>query len=64
MQSETEAHELSVTTKNVDGEILPGSKTGEHKKRRVYVPEATAEDLELWRPHGEGVIIFGRSSPA
>jgi integrase len=56
------AHELSVTTKNVDGEILPGSKTGEHKKRRVYVPEATAEDLELWRPHGEGVFIFGRAS--
>ena len=56
------AHELSVTTKNVNGEILPGSKTGEHKKRRVYVPEPAAEDLELWRPHSAEVFIFGRAS--
>jgi len=55
------AHELSVTTKNVNGEILPGSKTGEHKKRRVYVPEAAAEDLELWRLHSESAFIFGRA---
>lgn len=54
------AHELSVTTKNVNGKILPGSKTGEDKKRRVYVPEPAAEDLELWRPDSADVFIFGR----
>lgn len=55
------AHELSVTTKNVNGKILPGSKTGEHKKRRVYVPQPAAEDLELWRTHSESAYIFGRA---
>jgi len=54
------AHELSVTTKNVDGKILPGSKTGEHHNRRVFVAEAAAEDLELWRPHSASVFVFGR----
>lgn len=54
-------HELSVITRNVNGVILPGSKTGEGKKRRVYVPEPVAEDFELWRPHSPDVFIFGRA---
>lgn len=55
------AYELSVTTKNVDGSILPGSKTGEHHNRRVYVPELVAADLELWRPHSGSSLLFGRA---
>ena len=54
------AYELSVTTKNVNGEIKHGSKTGEHKNRRVYVPEPVAGDLEEWRPHSGTTLIFGR----
>lgn len=45
---------LSVTTKNVDGEILPGSKTGEGYKRTVYVPGPVRDDLENWRLEGSG----------
>lgn len=53
---------LSVTTKNVDGEILPGSKTGEGYKRRVEVPEMVLGDLEDWRLESKGHgLIFPRT---
>jgi integrase len=52
----------NVLTDKRPGDGGPGAKTGEHKKRRVYVPEATAEDLELWCHNSEGVFIFGRAS--
>lgn len=54
--------ELTVTTKNVDGEIVPGSKTGDDHKRRVYVPQLVASDLEEWRREGQPTIyLFGRA---
>lgn len=54
---------LSVTTKNVDGTILPGSKTGMAYIRKVSVPEIVAQDLEEWRiaSNGRG-LMFGRKS--
>lgn len=54
---------LSVTTKNVDGEIRPGSKTGEGYKRTVYVPGPVLDDLEAWRSEGTGRgLILSRIS--
>lgn len=52
-------HELAVATKNVNGKIVVGDKTGEGKKRRVYVPGPVADDLEGWRmvSGGAGLII-------
>lgn len=54
---------LSVTTKNVDGEIKPGSKTGMAYIRKVSVPEIVAQDLEEWRlaSNGRG-LMFPRKS--
>lgn len=52
---------LSVTTKNVDGKILPGSKTGMAYIRKVSVPEIVAQDLEEWRiASGGRGLMFGR----
>jgi integrase len=54
---------FSVTTKVVDGEIRPGSKTGEGWKRTVYVPEPVLGDFELWRLEGSGRgLIWPRAS--
>jgi len=52
---------LSVTTKNVDGKILPGSKTGMAYIRKVLIPEVVAQDFEEWRiaSNGRG-LMFGR----
>lgn len=55
-------HELSVTTKNVNGNIVAGDKTGEGKKRRVYVPGPVADDLEGWRLESGGSgLVFARA---
>lgn len=52
---------LSVTTKNVDGEILPGSKSGMAYIRKVEIPETVAQDLEEWRLASKGRgLIFPR----
>lgn len=40
---------LAVTKKNVDGVIVPGSKTGEGYERRVYLPDTVRDDLRGWR---------------
>lgn len=53
-------HELSVTSKNVNGKIVEGDKTGEGKKRRVEVPGPVADDLEEWRlaSSSTGLIFY------
>lgn len=53
---------LSVTTKNTDGEIRDGSKTGTAYKRRVELPEMVAIDIEEWRLASRGTgLIFPRA---
>jgi len=53
---------LEVIQKNSEGVICPGSKTGEHWKRRVYVPGPVADDLAAWRAAGSGRgLIFPRT---
>lgn len=53
---------LSVIQKNSEGVIVPGSKTGEHWKRRVYVPGPVLDDLAEWRAAGSGRgLIFPRA---
>jgi integrase len=47
---------LAVTKKNVDGQILPGSKTGDGYRRTVYVPPTVRAELEDWR-HGDDLIF-------
>jgi integrase len=47
--------------KNVDGELLPGSKTGESYKRHVYLPTQVAADLVEWRALTETSLIFARA---
>lgn len=39
---------LLVDTKNVNGELLPGSKVNANEKYFVYVPEPVRADLETW----------------
>jgi len=41
--------DLWVAKKNVQGEILDGSKTGDGHKRFVYVPAPVRADLNTWR---------------
>jgi len=41
---------LTVTTKNVDGKIVEGSKASSDSKYVVYVPGPVLADLEIWRP--------------
>lgn len=41
--------ELTVIQKNVDGQIVLGSKTGQAYRRRVYLPDPVRADLESWR---------------
>jgi integrase len=56
------SYELVVSSKNVNGTIVEGDKTGEGKKRRVYVPRPVAEDLEGWRVESGGAgLIFARA---
>jgi integrase len=52
---------LSVTKKNSNGAIKPGSKTGQGYKRTVYLPEPVAADLAEWRALHEGALIFNRN---
>lgn len=53
---------LTVIRKVSDGEIVPGSKTGEHYRRTVYLPAPVVDDLTAWRAKSSGVgLIFGRS---
>lgn len=49
---------LAVTKKNVDGEILPGSKTGDGYRRTVYVPPSVRAELEAWQ--GDDELMFPR----
>jgi integrase len=57
------SYELAVASKNVNGKIVEGDKTGEGKKRRVYVPGPVAEDLEEWRLASGGAgLVFPRAS--
>jgi integrase len=54
---------LSVTRKNSQGKIKPGSKTGERHKRTVYLPELVAADLEEWRALAPSTaLLFPRPS--
>lgn len=54
---------LSVTTKNVNGKIKPGSKSGMAYIRKVEVPEIVRQDLEEWRLASSGAgLIFPRRS--
>jgi integrase len=59
-QAKAIRHELSITSKNVNGKIVEGDKTGEGKKRRVEVPGPVVEDLEEWRlaSGGPGLIFY------
>lgn len=53
---------LTVIQKVSDGVIVPGSKTGEHWRRRVYVPAPVLDDLVEWRAAGPGRdLLFSRS---
>lgn len=52
---------LSITKKNSNGQIKPGSKTGEGYKRTVYLPDPVAADLAEWRALNEGALIFDRN---
>lgn len=53
---------LTVIQKVSDGVIVPGSKTGEHWRRRVYVPAPVLDDLADWRAAGSGRgLIFARA---
>ena len=57
-----EGDRLSVVQKNSAGRIVPGSKTGEHWKRRVYLPDPVVGDLAEWRSAGSGRgLIFARA---
>ena len=50
--------ELLVNKKNVAGEIVPGSKTGEHQ-RWAYIPAPVRADLNEWRERiPEATLIF------
>jgi len=53
------AAKLSVTTKNVNGEIRAGSKSGMAYIRRVEVPGIVMQDFEEWRiaSMGRGLIF-------
>lgn len=52
---------VEVIQKNSEGVIVPGSKTGEHWKRRVYVPDPVADDLAEWKAASSGRgLIFPR----
>lgn len=54
---------LSVTRKNSQGKIKPGSKTGDSYKRTVFLPELVADDLEEWRSLSPGsALLFSRPS--
>lgn len=56
---------LRVIQKNVDGSILPGSKTGMGYRRQVNLPDPVRADLEGWRVASGGStqgLIFPRSS--
>jgi len=53
---------LRVVRKNSEGTIRPGSKTGQHYKRRVYLPGPVADDLVDWQEASEGAgLIFPRA---
>jgi integrase len=45
---------LRVIRKNSQGTIKPGSKTGDHYRRTVYLPEPVADDLAEWRALNAG----------
>jgi len=52
---------LRVVRKNSQGTIKPGSKTGDHYRRTVYLPEPVADDLAEWRALNAGSgLIFPR----
>lgn len=54
---------LRVIQKNVDGKILPGSKTGMGYRRQVNLPDPVRADLESWRVASNGGtegLIFPR----
>ncbi|MCO5316784.1 MAG: site-specific integrase [Solirubrobacterales bacterium] len=56
---------LQVIQKNVDGRIVPGSKTGMGYRRKVNLPNPVRADLEGWRVASGGSnqgLIFPRSS--
>lgn len=56
---------LEVIQKNSEGVIVPGSKTGEHWNRRVYVPAPILGDLADWKAAGPGRgLIFARADGA
>ena len=49
---------LLVNKKNVEGEIVPGSKTGEHQ-RWAYIPAPVRADLNEWREQiPDATLIF------
>ena len=50
--------ELHVDKKNVAGEIVPGSKTGD-SERWAYIPGPVRDDLDAWRDYApESALIF------
>jgi integrase len=52
---------LTVIRKVSEGEIKPGSKTGDRYKRTVYLPAPVATDLAEWRAAGSGRgLLFAR----
>lgn len=52
---------LTVVSKNSNGTIVPGSKTGRGHERTVYVPDLVKADLEEWRLASGGKdLIFPR----
>ncbi len=54
---------LAVLRKNVNGEIVPGSKTGLGYRRYVYVPPIVRADLEAWKQVSQWTdLIFPRAS--
>lgn len=54
---------LQVVQRVSGGVIIPGSKTGRHKRRSVYLPEAVAVDIDNWlsRRTVESNLLFPRS---
>lgn len=56
---------MQVIQKNVDGRIVPGSKTGMGYRRQVNLPDPVRADLESWRVASGGAnqgLIFPRPS--
>lgn len=64
LRREDVGERLTVVGRNVDGRILPGSKTSARRRRALYLPEPVRVDLDNWvvlRDLKPGELLFGRA---